>query len=90
MFGFAWVRTHYALGVFKSFGLISKKKKGRNDQKSGKDRGSFVTVKGPLTVAKQCPGLGFAAVKLLFTAWKIIVFVLLRVSVTPRTRLLDK
>ena len=65
MFGFAWVRTHLgvilsdALGVFKSFGLISEKNE-EMIKKSRQDRGSFVTEKGPLaaaksfTTAKQC------------------------------------
>ena len=59
MFGFAWVRTHLgvilsdALGVFKSFGLISEKNEEMIKKKSRQDRGSFVTEKGPLAAAKS-------------------------------------
>ena len=58
MFGFSWVRTHLgvilndALGVFKSFGLIFVKRE-EMIKKSGQDRGSFATEKGPLTVTKS-------------------------------------
>ena len=82
MFGFAWVRTHLgvilndALGVFKSFGLISKKMKklskiwarsGVLHHSKGTPRRSKELRRGKAEW-EEWLGLGFAAAKLLFTA----------------------
>ena len=57
----------------------------------GKIEGPFVATKGPLATVKQCfaAAKGFASAKLLFIAWKIVVFVMFHFSVALRTRLLD-
>ena len=104
MFGFAWVRTHLgvilsdALGVFKSFGLISEKNE-EMIKKSRQDRGSFTATKGPLAAAKYFsaarpsgkngPTLGLSRRSYCSQHEKCCVLVLFCYSVASRTCLLD-